>query len=517
MPSNQTYTLTLQSSEASTSLTLGSVDKSWDFYNMIFKDVICSYSKLTNVTLSLEWKTSVASSKGDLDVYIGDTKVGGTYHASDSYKPVTVTGLQNYFNTGDFEPTQPKGNIKLHFKANVARKYYYKNVKITYTFTTPVINLSVSASPTNGGTVSGGGTLDFPKEYNSTVSTTISATPNTGYEFDKWSDNRTSLSLKLAFNKDSLYSNVSNYSYVAYFNVLSYEIKTEVQGQGSVSGGGTYEYGSSVTLTATSADGYRFVKWSSDENTDNPRTITVTGNATYTAIFELDKIYVTFDSIFNFNKWKDAGIISGNTATISNITDTGFSITANDSDSYTNNSHLFTVAPNTDYILEYDAVGNGHEAYVFCDGKIVAGRFWNTTNGILRFTVPSDCTTIAIRCDSNVSGNTIDYSNIRIYPADYSYMSNSVTATNRSCVNSWSFPTPTRTGYVFLGWNTKPDGSGITYNSSSTFPTSDLVLYSQWEISKINKIYIGTSQPKSIYVGTSEVKAVYVGTTKVYG
>lgn len=289
MPSNQTYTLTLQSSEASTSLTLGSVDKSWDFFDMIFKYLICSYSKLTNVTLSLEWKTSVASSNGDLDVYIGDTKVGGTYHARNSYKPVTVTGLQNYFNTGDLDPTQPKGNIKLHFKANVARKYYYKNVKITYTFTTPVINLSVSASPTNGGTVSGGGTLDFPKEYNSTVSTTISATPNTGYKFDKWSDNRTSLSLKLAFNKDSLYSNVSNYSYVAYFNVLSYEIKTEVQGQGSVSGGGTYEYGSSVTLTATPADGYRFVKWSSDGNTSASRTITVTGNATYTAIFELDK------------------------------------------------------------------------------------------------------------------------------------------------------------------------------------------------------------------------------------
>lgn len=304
----------------------------------------------------------------------------------------------------------------------------------------------------------------------------------------------------------------------------TFVVSATVQGQGSVSGTGTYNVGSTTTLTATPATGYRFIKWS-DGNTSATRTITVTQNdisanvtnLSYIAYFELDKIYVTFDSIFNFNKWKDAGIISGSTATISNITNTGFSITADASDSYTNNSHLFTVTPNTNYILEYDAVGNGHEAYVFCDGKVVAGRFWNTTNGVLRFTVPSDCTTIAIRCDSNVSGNTIDYSNIRIYPADYSYMSNSVTATNRSCVNSWNFPTPTRKGYDFLGWNTKPDGSGTTYNSSSTFPKSDLVLYSQWKISKINKIYIGTSQPKSIYVGTSEVKAVYVGTTKVYG
>ena len=225
--------------------------------------------------------------------------------------------------------------------------------------------------------------------------------------------------------------------------------------------------------------------------------------------------YVSFDSIFSFAKWKDTGIISGNTATISNITDIGFSITANAPDSYTNNSHLFTVTPNTDYILEYDAVGSGHEAFVFCDGKVVAGRFWNTTNGVLRFTVPPDCTTIAIRCDSNVSGNTIDYSNIRIYPAGHDYMSNSVTAINRSCINSWSFPpTPTRVGYDFLGWNTKPDGSGTTYNSSSIFPTSDLVLYSQW---KANKILIDTSKSKEIYLDTKKVKLVYIDTTKVYG
>lgn len=315
---------------------------------------------------------------------------------------------------------------------------------------------------------------------------------------------------------DGVECRVYDVKVTVYYILPDYTITVKAGEGGTVRGGGVIESGQTTTLTAIPNSGYKFVKWS-DGNTSDSRTITVTGNATYTAYFKLDKIYVTFDSIFNFNKWKDAGITSGNTATISNITDTGFSITANASDSYTNNSHLFTVTPNTDYILEYDAVGNGHEAYVFCDGKVVAGRFWNTTNGVLRFTVPSDCTTIAIRCDSNVSGNTIDYSNIRIYPADYSYMSNSVTATNRSCVNSWNFPTPTRKGYDFLGWNTKPDGSGTTYNSSSTFPKSDLTLYSQWKISKINKIYVGTSQPKSIYVGTSEVKAVYVGTTKVYG
>lgn len=54
---------------------------------------------------------------------------------------------------------------------------------------------------------------------------------------------------------------------------------------GTVSGGGTYEAGSVRQITATpTSDQYRFVKWD-DENTDNPRTITVTADATYTAIF----------------------------------------------------------------------------------------------------------------------------------------------------------------------------------------------------------------------------------------
>lgn len=55
--------------------------------------------------------------------------------------------------------------------------------------------------------------------------------------------------------------------------------------QGSASGGGTYDYGTNHQITATPNECYRFVQWS-DGNTDNPRTITVTGDATYTAEFE---------------------------------------------------------------------------------------------------------------------------------------------------------------------------------------------------------------------------------------
>ena len=53
---------------------------------------------------------------------------------------------------------------------------------------------------------------------------------------------------------------------------------------GTVTGGGLYAEGSTATLYATPNTGYRFTQWS-DGNTDNPRTVTVTGDQKYTAMF----------------------------------------------------------------------------------------------------------------------------------------------------------------------------------------------------------------------------------------
>ena len=53
----------------------------------------------------------------------------------------------------------------------------------------------------------------------------------------------------------------------------------------SVSGGGSYVNGSYISISAIPADGYKFKKWD-DGNTSNPRYITVSRNATYTAKFE---------------------------------------------------------------------------------------------------------------------------------------------------------------------------------------------------------------------------------------
>ena len=54
---------------------------------------------------------------------------------------------------------------------------------------------------------------------------------------------------------------------------------------GTVSGGGRVLEGDEITITATPNTGYRFVRWN-DNDTHAVRTVTVTGNITFTAYFE---------------------------------------------------------------------------------------------------------------------------------------------------------------------------------------------------------------------------------------
>ncbi len=64
-----------------------------------------------------------------------------------------------------------------------------------------------------------------------------------------------------------------------------YTITIEASEGGTVIGGGEYVKNTTAILTANSNKGYAFVRWS-DGNTDNPRTIIVTQDSTFTAVFE---------------------------------------------------------------------------------------------------------------------------------------------------------------------------------------------------------------------------------------
>ena len=56
--------------------------------------------------------------------------------------------------------------------------------------------------------------------------------------------------------------------------------------QGTVSGGGVYLHGATAVVQAFPNQGFTFTKWS-DENTQNPRTVTVNGDMTLVAFFAM--------------------------------------------------------------------------------------------------------------------------------------------------------------------------------------------------------------------------------------
>ena len=195
--------------------------------------------------------------------------------------------------------------------------------------------------------------------------------------------------------------------------------------------------------------------------------------------------YVTFDSYFSFKKWKDSGIYGENSLTISNLSDTGFTATNTSSsgEGYTSTSYYYRLTEGSTYTMKYDTSGDSsHEVFWFNSNN---GSSWqnppSSTYPEFDFTVPSGYPYIAHRCDVNLAGRVINYSNFRVVPANEKWradtISNAAQRTNTKGV--WNIPTPTRTGYTFNGWYDAISG-GTKYTSSSTFPANDLNLWSHW-------------------------------------
>lgn len=111
-------------------------------------------------------------------------------------------------------------------------------------------------------------------------------------------DNNTKYYPNWAINGGSTPSGPSFPSYSTYHidvkskTILSDGTWTIYDSGSTVSGGGYYNYGDEATLKAIPAHGYKFVKWS-DGSTKSTHKVTVTGNETYTASFQMIDPYET--------------------------------------------------------------------------------------------------------------------------------------------------------------------------------------------------------------------------------
>ena len=90
--------------------------------------------------------------------------------------------------------------------------------------------------------------------------------------------------ITVTYNYDALGNRTSKTVTGATAQTFTITTAVTPSGSGTVTGGGTYAKGTSVELRAIANAGYEFSKWS-DGVIDNPRSITVSGNKSYTAQF----------------------------------------------------------------------------------------------------------------------------------------------------------------------------------------------------------------------------------------
>ena len=151
--------------------------------------------------------------------------------------------------------------------------------------TTDSLTITVTADPSEGGTVSGGG------KYLKGKTCVVAASANEGYVFSNWTENGTqvSTSVSYSFTVDADRTLVANFSVSTGNNFTITAVASPEYG-GVISGSGTYQQGQNCTVIATAEAGYTFVNWTengSQVSTEASYAFTVTGNRTLVANFTL--------------------------------------------------------------------------------------------------------------------------------------------------------------------------------------------------------------------------------------
>ena len=199
---------------------------------------------------------------------------------------------------------------------------------------------------------------------------------------------------------------------------------TSDENKGAVSGGGTFELGSSVTLSATPVEGYQFVSWNDATNTlvstENPYIFTALEDATFTATWTPITYAVSYelgggtlgDGVTNAASYT----IESDAITLTNPTRMGYTFAGWTGTGLTESTSSVTIAKGS----------TGDRSYTATWTPITYAISYELGGGIL-----GDGVTNA---------------------ASYTIESDAITLTN-----------PTRTGYTFAGWT----GTGLTESTSS--------------------------------------------------
>ena len=152
--------------------------------------------------------------------------------------------------------------------------------KLTFYAKWTVNTYTITFYDEDGTTVLQSGNVEYGKEpeYSSETPTKAS-TAEYDYTFAGWTPAITAVTGEATYK--------ATYTATKRSYTITVQVANGCEDMGEVSGGGTFEYGTTVPLSATAKSGYQFVKWEEDGETSVTREITVTDNAIYTAQFEI--------------------------------------------------------------------------------------------------------------------------------------------------------------------------------------------------------------------------------------
>ena len=182
---------------------------------------------------------------------------------------------------------------------------------------------------------------------------TLTAIANEGYEFTGWNDGNTENPRTVSLTSDTAF--VAIFTEAVSTPTITLTVNDETMGSA------TYTLdGNTAVLTATPNEGYEFTGWN-DGNTENPRTVTVTSDTTFMAIFSETETTPTITVTVNDATMGSASYtLDGNTAVLTATANEGYSFVIWN-DGNTENPRTVTITSDTAFMAIFSPASSLQE------------------------------------------------------------------------------------------------------------------------------------------------------------
>jgi len=216
---------------------------------------------------------NITSHNLDIQRPAGDWNFQGGFATGEPYQGGPVGSGADSTRTASFTFTDV-GTYQVRSAANDGSGWV-QSATVTITVVAPLpVQYSLVTSASTGGTVSPGGT------YNAGTVVSVTATPDGTHDFAGWSGDASGTGNPVGLVIDG------NKVVQANFSPKVYALTTSASTGGSVTPGGSYPYGTSVTISATPDATHRFIGWAGDASGPAPSILlTLTSPLNVQAVF----------------------------------------------------------------------------------------------------------------------------------------------------------------------------------------------------------------------------------------